>query len=155
MARLFIGDREKALFDSINKELIQRIVCQKVIYYAIAAEATNAHRIYQESVSKTVYPPVEVNARILYKEPEQKSDRFSYDTIYQIEAYFFQEELKERNLIPRGGDFVKFGDVVYEIERLTKPQIVYGQIEKEVMVKAECRVARESQFEVMDDIPGV
>ena len=152
---LFVGDREVSFFHGINKELLQKIVQQKIIYYSVSLEHTKSHRLYDEAVRKTVFTPVEVHALILYLEPEQKVDQFSIDTVYKIETYFYQEELRERKLIPREGDFVKFGDVVYEIEKLNKPQITYGQIDKEVMVKAVCRVARESQFKVLDDIQGV
>lgn len=155
MARLFIGPREVNFFNGINKELLQKIICQKIIYYSVSLEETNVHRLYDEAVRKSVYTPVEVNALVLYQEPEQKVDQFSIDTTYKLEVYFYQEELRERSIIPREGDFLKFGDVVYEMEKLNRPQIVYGQIEKEVMVKAVCRVARESQFKVLDNIPGV
>ncbi len=155
MARLFIGTKEVNFFNGVNKELLQKIVCQKIIYYSVSAERTNRHRLYDEAITKTVFIPVEVNALVLYQEPEQKADQFSIDTTYKLEVYFYQEELRERKLIPREGDFIKFGDVAYEIEKLNRPQIIYGQIEKEVMVKAACRVARESQFKILDSIPGV
>jgi len=96
VARLFVGQRELNFFNGVNKELLQKIVCQKVIYYSVSAEHTNSHRIYGEAIRKTVFTPVEISARVLYKEPEQKSDQFSIDTVYSMEAYFFQEELRER-----------------------------------------------------------
>jgi hypothetical protein len=155
VARLFIGNREVNFFNGINKELLQKVVCQKIIYYSVSEEHTNSHRLYDEAIKKTVFTPVEVNALVLYQEPQQTVDQFTIDTVYKLEVYFYQEELRERHLIPREGDFLKFGDVAYEIEKMNRPQIVYGQIEKEVMVKAVCRVARESQFKILDNIPGV
>lgn len=155
MARLFVGDREINFINHISKELIQKVVCQKVIYYSVSEEHTNTHRLYGEAAKKTTFTPVEISARILYQEPSQSVDKFSIDTTYKLEVYFHLNELKERNIIPREGDFVKFGTIVYEIEKLTRPQIVYGQMENEMMVKAIARVARESQFEVLDSISGV
>jgi len=155
MSRLFVGDKEIHFFNSINKELLQKIVCQKVIYYAISEEKTNTHKLYDEAIKKTVHVPVEINALVLYNEPSQTVGKFSIDTIYSIEAYFHMDELEERNLIPREGDFLKFGDILYEIEKLHKPQIVYGQIENKVMVKSVCRVARKSQLHIEDGLQGV
>jgi hypothetical protein len=152
--RLFVGLEEINFFDGITKELLQRIVGQKVIYYAISDEHTNTHRLYDEAIKKTSYRPVEVNALILFNEPLQTATQFSIDTLYSIEVYFHIHELRERNVIPREGDFVKFGDILYEIEKLNKPQIVYGQVENQVMVKAACRSSRKSQFEVLDSIQG-
>ncbi len=155
MARLFIGDREVAFYNGVNKELLQKIICQKIIYYSVSEEDTRSHRLYSEAVSKSVYDPVEINCLVLYQEPEQKVGQFTIDTIRKLEVYFYQEELRERELIPREGDFVKFGDVMYEIEKLNEPQLIYGQIEKEVMVKAVCRSSRQSQFKVLDDTPAL
>ena len=151
---LFVGHQEVDFFNSITKEVIQKIVAQKIIYYSVSDKHTKSHPIYDEAIKKTVFTPVEINALILYNEPSQTATRFSIDTIYSIEVYFHFHELKERNIIPREGDFVKFGQILYEIEKLNQPQIVYGQIQNKVMVKATCRVSRKSQFEVLDNIPG-
>jgi hypothetical protein len=152
--RLFVGFEEVDFFNSITKELLQCIVGQKIIYYSISEEHTNTHRLYDEAIKKTAYRPVEVNALVLYNEPLQTATQFSIDTLYSIEVYFHIHELRERRIIPREGDFVKFGDILYEIEKLNKPQIVYGQVENQVMVKAMCRSSRKSQFEVLDSIQG-
>lgn len=154
MSRLFLSTKEIHFFNSLNKELIQKIVQQKIIYYSVSEEHTQVNDLYKESINKTVYVPVEINARVLYKEPEQTTGQFSIDTKYSIEVYFHMDELEQRKLIPREGDFLKFGTVVYEIQRLTRPQITYGLIEQEVMTKAECIVSRKSNFEVLDKIPG-
>lgn len=154
MSRLFLSTKEIHFFNSLNKELIQKIVQQKIIYYSVSEEHTQVNDLYKESINKTVYVPVEINARVLYKEPEQSAGQFSIDTKYSIEVYFHMDELEQRKLIPREGDFLKFGTVVYEIQRLTRPQITYGLIEQEVMTKAECIVSRKSNFEVLDKIQG-
>jgi hypothetical protein len=151
---LFVTNKEVSFFNHITKELLQRIVGQKVIYYAVSEQHTKTNDLYDEAIKKTVYRPVEVNALVKYNAPTQKATEFTIDTIYSIEVYFHIHELQERKVVPREGDFVKFGTIVYEIEKLTRPQIVYGQMNNEVMVKAECRVSRKSQFEVLDNIPG-
>ena len=152
---LFVTPREVNFFEHINKELIQRIIAQRIIYYSVSEEHTKSHKLYDEAIKKTVFTPVEINALVLYKNPVQKNTQFTIDTIYSIETYFHMHELKERQIIPREGDFIKFGNIIYEIHKLTRPQITYGQMNNEVMVKAECIVSRKSQFEVMDNIPGV
>lgn len=155
MSRLFLGQKEIRFFNHINKETIQKIVGQKVIYYAISEEKTNVHRLYDEAIRKTSHRPVQVNALVLYDEPVQTSTQFSIDTMHKLEVYFHQHELDERKIIPREGDFVKFGVILYEIQKLLRPQIYYGLMEEEVMVKAICQKSRKSQFEVLDEIPGV
>lgn len=144
--RLFIGPEEVSFFDSIAKEVIQEVVGQTITYFSVSEELTKADDLYGEATRKTVYTPVEINALVLFSEPEQRTTQFTIDTIYRIEVYFHQHELAERGLRPREGDFVKFGPNIYEIEKLTQPQMVYGQIENRVQHKAICRMAREGQF---------
>ena len=108
MSRLFIDTKEISFFHDVNKELIQKIVGQKIIYYSISDEHTRTNDLYDEAVIKTVFTPVEVNALVLYSDPVETTTKFSIDTIYQIEVYFYDNELKERNIIPRAGDFVKY-----------------------------------------------
>ena len=155
MSRLFVGPKELSFFTSITKELMQKIIAQKIIYYAVSEKYTKSHSLYDEAIKKTVYNPIEVNALVLYKDPEQTNTSFSIDTIYKTEVYFYIAELQERNLIPREGDFLKFGNIIYEIDKLTRPQITYGQIENEVMVKADCIVSRRSNFDIDDGLVGV
>jgi hypothetical protein len=155
MSRLFLGEKELRFFNSITKELLQKIVEQRIVYYSVSDEYTQSHRVYDESIKKTVFTPVDINALVLYAEPEQTTNEFSIDTIFRVEVYFHIHELIERNITPREGDFIKFAEKVYEIEKLTRPQITYGQIEHEVMVKGICRIARKSQIEILDNLKGI
>lgn len=148
---LFIGAKERAFFDSINKELIQRVIGQKIIYYSVSVEHTNVDELYNEAISKTVFTPVEINALIDFGEPVQSTTNYSIDTRYTISVYIHDKELRERNLEPVVGDYIKHGRVFYELKTVTKPQTVFGQIENMVMTKLECIVSRESNFAILDE----
>ncbi len=147
---LFVSSRELDFFTGINKELIQRIIGQKIVYYSVSEELTKTHSLYNEALRKTTLRPVEINALILFVDPQQTNTNFGIDTIYKIEVYFHKSELAERLIVPHEGDFVKFGAVFYEIEQLTEPQITFGQIDHKVMLKAVCRVSRQSQFDIAE-----
>jgi hypothetical protein len=146
--RLFINTKEVNFFNVIAKELIQDIVGQKVIYYAISDKLTNSDDLYGEATKKTVCRPIEVNALVRYNDPDQSVDNFTIDTVYTIEVYFLLDELSERGVAPHVGDFVQYGDSFFEVEQLTKPDLIYGQIDNKVQVRAICRVAREGQFKL-------
>jgi hypothetical protein len=148
LAKLFVTDKEINFFNSINKELIQRIVGQEITYFHVSVEKSVVNDLYNESIDKVVYSPVVINALVLYNPPEQTSTNFSMDTIYSIEVYIHNYELEERNIIPREGDFVKFGEVMYEAIKITKPQLTFGQIDNKVMYKLVCNIARESNFKI-------
>lgn len=151
MARKFITDKEFSLIDKINKELIQGFVGQEVIYYAISEEHTVAHRIYQESVEKIWYTPVKINARVDWDNPAVETNNFTLDSKYTMEVYFHKQELIERNVSPKEGDYIEFGQIVFEITSVTQPQLVFGQVNKKIMIKCVCVPSREGQFQIHGD----
>lgn len=148
MSRKFITERELAYIDKINKELIQNFVAQEVIYYAISLEHSTVHDLYNESIDKVWYSPVRINARVEYDNPTVETSNFTLDSKYEVNVYFHDEELLERNVEPRDGDFLEFGSIVYEITSVTRPQLVYGQVNKKIQVKCVCRPSREGQMQI-------
>lgn len=143
----FVTDREIAFINAINKELLQRVVGQEIKYYAINLPQTQVHRLYQEAVKKTWAAPVNINALVLYDNPTVKSTNFGQDSDYSAEVYFHTQELTERNVRPREGDFVEFGQVFFEITAVTQPQIVFGEINNKIMTKCVCVPSRQGQFQ--------
>lgn len=148
MAKRFITNKEIALIDSINKELIQDFVQQEIIYYAISIEESEVHDVYDESVKKSWMQPVKLNARVRYGNQTSKSTAAGLDSDYSLEAYCHTQELVERNLKPREGDFVEFGQVVFEITSITMPQLAFGQANNRIMTKLVGVPSREGQFKV-------
>ena len=116
----------------------------------MSLEHSNVDELYNESIEKRVFTPVEINALVLYNPPEEYTNNFSIDMIYSIEIYIHEHELFERNIEPREGDFVKFGEVIYEIKKVTMPQMTFGQVGEMVMKKLECIVSRESNFTIKE-----
>jgi hypothetical protein len=146
MARKFILDREIAFINSINHELIQSVVGQEVHYYAISLEKSQTNSLYQESVKKVWEAPVKINARVLWDNSQSMATVMGLDAKFSLEVYFHKQELDERNVVPREGDFIEFGQVFFEITSVTQPQIVFGQVDNKVMTKCICVPSREGQF---------
>lgn len=148
MSRKFITDREIAFINDINKELIQSVIGQSVIYYSISGEHTKINSLYNEAINKTWFYPVEINALVMYDNPSVSSTDFTLDSKFSAEIYFHTKELEERNVSPREGDFIEFGQVVFEITSVTRPQIVFGQVNNKIMTKCVCIPSREGQFQI-------
>ena len=49
-------------------------------------------------------------------------------------------------LYVREGDFVRYGDIYYEIVKLIEPRLLFGQPEHRFEIKAECIRARDGLF---------
>jgi hypothetical protein len=146
MARKFVGTREIAFVNSIIRELHQHVVDEEILYYAIQLDRTKVDDLYNEAIKKVWAAPVRCTARVLYDNPTTKSGLWGSDSEYASEVYFHTTELNERNIKPREGDFIEYGQVFYEITSVTKPQLIFGQINNKLMTKCKLVPSREGQF---------
>jgi hypothetical protein len=151
MSFKFVTEREIAFINKINKELLQHVIGQEVSYYEISVEDSAVNTTYEESSHKVWRPPVKCNALVLWDNPQTRSSVLGPDSIYSLEVYFHTQELNERNLVPKDGDFVEFGEVFFEITSVTHPQLVFGQVNNKIMTKCMCVPAREGQFQAGGD----
>lgn len=147
MAKKFIDTKAVAFIDAINRQLLQQVVDESVHYYAISLKHTEVKRLYGEAVKKTVVAPVRINALVKYENANTRSMDFGMDAEFDLEVYFHNKELVERNVKPTEGDFIEYGGIFFEISSVTQPQLVYGQIENKIMTKCVCVKSREGQFQ--------
>lgn len=146
MSRKFVTHAELDFIDSIDRELVQSVTGEEVTYYAISLEKSSVHSLYEEAIEKVWEPPVKINARILWDNTQSTTTKFGVDSKYPTEVYFHKNELDERNVSPKEGDFLEIGGVYSEITSATTPQIVFGQLNERLQVKCVCVPAREGQF---------
>ena len=147
MARKFISTREIAFINRICKELIQKVVGQEVEYYQILVEQTRANALYNEAIQKSWAPPVKINALVHWDNTTTTFTNLSADSKYELDVYFHTQELQDRNVLPKEGDFVEFGQVFFEVATVTQPQIVFGQVNNRIMTKCTCVTSREGMFQ--------
>ena len=145
---MFLGEKEKNLVKQINDEIIERVVGQQVLYFPINVEHTNYHPLYGEAMEKTFLHPIRVYALVEYQGIETTDmDNFALDKSTKIKINFHRRRLTEdQNLFVREGDFVRFGDIYYEIVKLIEPKLLFGQPESRFEIQAECIKSREGLF---------
>ena len=145
---LFLGEKEKNLVKQINDEIIERVVGQQVLYFPIDMQTTNFHPIYGEAIEKNFLHPIRVYALVEYQGVETSDmENIAIDKATKIKVNFHKRRLTEdQNLFVREGDFVRFGDIYYEIAKLIEPKILFGQPESRFEVGAECIRARDGLF---------
>ena len=144
---LFVGKKERDLIKQVNDELIERVIGQQVLYYAISLEHTQFHSLYGEAVRKTFLPPVRVYAIVEWKGHETTTTNFGIDRRSSLTVHFHKRRLTEdQDLFVREGDFVLYGNNYYEITTLNEPKEIFGQVEHKVEISAECIKAREGLF---------
>lgn len=146
MSRKFIGSKELAFVAQINKELIQNVIGQEIVYYQILAEKTKTNDLYNEAINKVYSVPLRVNCLVYYENSNEVVTNFPPDSKFKLDVHFHKAECNERNLSPKMGDFVQFGTLIYEIYSVSEPQMAFGQIESMIMIKCNCGPARQGQF---------
>jgi hypothetical protein len=144
---LFTGKKEKDFVKQINDEIIERVIGQGIFYYPISVDHTEFHEVYGEAITKTFLPPVRVHALVEWSEYATETGKFGVDRRRSISVHFHKRRLTEdQNLYVREGDFVKYGDLFYEIVSLNEPQELFGQHDTKVEIVAKCIRAREGKF---------
>jgi len=145
---MFFGKKERDLVKQVNDEIIERVVGQQVLYFPIDIEHTNFHPLYGEAIEKTFLPPVRVHALVEFQGIETTGTENLYlDKLTKIKINFHKRRLTEdQNLFVREGDFVRYGEVFYEIVKLIEPKLLFGQVEHRFEVQAECIRSRDGLF---------
>ena len=144
---LFTGEKEADFVKQINDEVIEHVVGQQVLYFAISREHTNYHSLYGEAIEKVYYPPVRVFAQVTWNGSKTEFTKYGIDRRPQIKIDFHKRRLTEdQNLYVRVGDFIRFGDFDYEIVELSEPKLLFGQTDKSFEISATCILAREGKF---------
>jgi len=145
---MFLGEKERNLVKQVNDEIIERVVGQQVLYFPIDIDHTNFHSIYGEAIEKTFLPPIRVYALVEFKGSETSHlSNVGLDKTTSITVKFHKRRLTEdQDLYVRDGDFVKYGDIYYEIVKLTETKQLFGQIDHKFEIIAECLRARDGLF---------
>ena len=109
---LFFGKKERDLVKQVNDELLERVIGQQVVYYALDQELTNYHSIYGEAIEKTFLAPIRVYALVDWESYETSyNSSIGVDKRSTIVVHFHKRRLTEdQDLFVREGDFVYYGD---------------------------------------------
>ena len=145
---MFLGEKERNLVKQVNDEVAERVLGQQVLYYSIDVDHTNFHPLYGEAMEKTFLPPVRVYAMVEFQGIESSYlESVGVDKITKITVKFHKRRLTEdQNLYVREGDFVLYGDIYYQIVKLTESKQLFGQIDHRFEIIAECSRARDGLF---------
>ena len=139
-------------FRKINDEVIERVIGQTIIYYPISLEHTNFHSLYGEALDKSFLDPIRVYAMVKWESQNTTTTPLGVDRIEKISVAFHKRRLTEdQDLFVREGDFVQYGENMYEILSLQEPKWLFGQVESSFEIAASCVRAREGLFNVRDN----
>ena len=145
---MFFGEKERDLVKQVNDEIIERVIGQQILYFPLDLEHTSYHSLYGEAIEKTFLPPIMVQALIEFQGVETSDmENVAVDKATKIKINFHKRRLTEdQNLFVREGDFVKYGQIFYEIVKLNEPKLLFGQVEHRFEIQAQCIRSRDGLF---------
>jgi len=146
---LFLGKKERDLVKQVNDELIEKVIGQQILYYAIDLERTQFHELYGEAIKKTYLPPIRIYALVEFTDySTDYLESAGIDKTWEINVHFHKRRLEEdQDLFVREGDFVLYNKYYYEIVSLKEPKLLFGQATKEFEILGRCRRARKGLFD--------
>tara|TARA_Y100000593_G_scaffold92698_1_gene185144 strand:+ start:954 stop:1442 length:489 start_codon:yes stop_codon:yes gene_type:complete len=145
---LFTGDKEKNFVKQINDEVLERVVGQQILYFPISIEKTDYHELYGEAINKTYDNPIRVYARVKWNGSRTEYTPYGIDRRPSITVNFHRRRLTEdQNLYVRVGDFVKYGDLFFEIVALDEGKLLFDDPDSSFEISATCIMAREGKFD--------
>lgn len=132
---LFGGKRDISLFRHLNRELLNKIIEQKVGYYVLDLDKTKSN-IYGESTEKFYKDPVLINCLIERGDREASNGDIGIDIDRKIVVRFLRDDLAgldittngfNYNIVPAIGDIILWNENYYEIDNVNENQLFVGK----------------------------
>jgi len=140
---IFWTEKEHEFIKKLNDELIGKVISQKIIYFKI--KNTTEANIYGESKNKILSEGIEIDALVNIQDKVEQTNRtIGYDTKYTLEVFFQKDNIIEKNAEVAPGDYIKYGNIMYEITSCTETKFVFGMPTKSIMIRCDCVSIRES-----------
>lgn len=145
---LFRSDSDRRLLRGYNKELIEKVLGEKITYYPLSKKL-NKSNLYGETTEKTFDPPVQIYALIEWGEQEVKTTEFGQDVVYKLKVYILADHLKDVDTKPIEGDMVDYNQVKFEITKITSPELLLGKAFDDFSTILDCTSVRKNTFDAV------
>lgn len=145
---IFRSRKDIEFIKKINQELIEKVIGEKVTYYAISNKFSETN-FYGESKEKIFDPPVEIYALVDWKPQAVTTTEFGHDIVYNVEVSILGKHLEDINVMPVEGDMIEYNDVKFEITSIETPLQIFGKAGEDIGYLMKCKSIRESSFRVV------
>lgn len=129
MSRMFITVKEIDFANDIRKEAVKDVVGQRVYYYPVIIEKSKVDEIYNEADIKITDYPLILDALVEFMPEEIKTGKFGPEKYSKIKFYIPYQDLMDRGIDVKMGDFFTYGNYAFEVTKVTTVGTMYGQIE--------------------------
>lgn len=126
---IFGSTSDFSLIRRMNRELLQSVVEQEILYYKIDLENTPVN-IYGESVERNYISPVKINCLVTRGDQVITVQDFGPDMSRDVSFAFLREDLVDIQAVPEVGDIVFWQEDYYEVDTVRENQLFLGRDEK-------------------------
>ena len=127
MTKRFISPRDLTFFQSINEELINKIVETEIVLFKTIIEDSNTDNIYGESPDRRYKVGIELNCLINRDNEVSRQSDFGQNISQNISVSINRYQLEQKNVYPENGDVIEWSDYYYEIDNVAKNQRIAGR----------------------------
>jgi len=144
---LFNRRRDIKFFNSLNDELLNRIIQTPVTVYKISTESET--NIYNEATTKTYTKGLQVGCLVTHDEQvTDASDGFGPVVTQNITVAFHREMIAARGFYPEVGDIIEWNEAYYEINAVVENQLVGGQIYKNFSIVVTANMTQRDKLNI-------
>lgn len=126
---IFGSTSDFSLIRRMNRELLQSVVEQEILYYKIDLENTVVN-VYGESVKRNYMVPVKMNCLITRGDQVVTVQDFGPDMTRDTSFAFLREDLVDLSTVPEVGDIIFWQEDYYEVDLVRENQLFLGRDEK-------------------------
>ena len=123
---LFITEKDNRLINSLNVELINKIIDNPTVIYKISANNTDTN-IYGEADNKIYLPGVKVWGLLTRGDTTDETTDAGYSSGQTVDFTYQREMLKLAMIYPDVGDIIEWNDAYYEITNTSENQLLMGR----------------------------
>ena len=120
--------RDISMFRFVNRELMQKIISQQVVFYKYKVGETKVNMYGEAAGSRYYYEPVILNALIARSDQEfPQDDLVGVDFQWGVDFRFFRDDLVDAQVVPEVGDIVMYYERYYEVHTTNANQYFVGK----------------------------
>jgi len=119
--------RDISMFRFVNRELMQKIISQQVVFYKYNNTTTKVNMYGEASTGRNFADPVILFALIETSQFEFPVSDFGPDFRWQVTYKFLKDDLVADNIYPEVGDIIMFQNGYWEIDNISTAQFFMGK----------------------------
>ena len=123
---LFGSNRDFDLLVNINRELLEDIVEQEILYHKLSLEDTDVN-LYGEALEKSFWNAVKLNCLITRGDQVIDIQEFGPDLGREASFAMLRPDLEDVNVVPEVGDIVQWHNDFYEVDTVRENQLFLGR----------------------------